>query len=452
MVDNQPELGNILAKMAALGASEAFAKVLSENDNTKNQVYFGPNFEVLHLLPHGDLVTDGVGDRTRYKAELNLQWLNNELRPCRAPESKLILYPQYPEVRFSGFLRGCDGAPAKHMRPRSVGYTIPRRILMLAVNHAKGEIYAYLAVDKGRLYRELEEQLPHCERRGVFHEITRMLPIRVRDSRDELLVKLLQVHRKGWIVSKRLDRDGNTLACLAPNCGGLTLEAELDIRPNSRSEPDYLGWEVKQHSVISFEGLRERLSNRGAAITLMTPEPRGGVYVEQGVERFVRRYGYADRTGRKDRLNFGGKHVFGVPCNLTGLTLLTMGFDHKKGTMRGDGSIALVREGEKEVAAEWPFSDLLTHWSRKHAKAAYVPSMVLKTPRLKYRYANIVRLGEGTDFLRFLKAVHAGVVFYDPGIKLENASGQSKVKRRSQFRILSGDLACLYGSMTTSGL
>ena len=63
---------------------------------------------------------------------------------------------------------------------------------------------------------------------------------------------LALIATKGWIDSKRLDRDGRILPCNAPNCGGLTLEAELGIRPNSVSGPDFLGWEVKQHGVTSF--------------------------------------------------------------------------------------------------------------------------------------------------------------------------------------------------------
>jgi hypothetical protein len=213
-----------------------------------------------------------------------------------------------------------------------------------------------------------------------------------------------------------------------------------------------LGWEVKQHTVTSFVGLEKKLSNKGAVITLMTPEPTAGVYVEDGVEQFIRRYGYPDQSGKVDRLNFGGKYVYGIPYHLTGVRLVTTGFNPDKGTMDGNGSISLLFGDEKVAAAEWKFSDLLRHWSRKHAKAVYVPSMCRKEPLLSYKYADLVRLGEGTDFLRFLRAVHAGVVFYDPGIKLENASSAPKVKRRSQFRILSGNLSCLYDKMTVQPL
>jgi hypothetical protein len=39
----------------------------------------------------------------------------------------------------------------------------------------------------------------------------------------------------------------------------------------------------------------------------------------------------------------------------------------------------------------------------------------------------------------------SGNIYYDPGIKLENATkGTPKTKRRSQFRIKSGNLGNLY--------
>lgn len=58
-----------------------------------------------------------------------------------------------------------------------------------------------------------------------------------------------------------------------------------------------------------------------------------------------------------------------------------------------------------------------------------------------------MRLCEGTDFFRFMAAVAGGIVYYDPGIKLEGAStGRPETKRRSQFRVKSSDIAELYGS------
>lgn len=452
MSPSTPPLKDIFRRFGELGCDAAYVKVLAKNDNTKNQPYLSKSFEGLHLLPHGELRSEKTDKGVVYKADINLSWLDENLRFAVAPESKLILYPQYPEVRLSGFLRGCETAPSELMRPRKTGYTIPNRIMILGVNTSAGHVYGYLAAEQSAAYQQLVPRLEDFEKRGVLFDVGSLLPIVGGDTKKQLLDKLYEIYRHDWIVSKRLDKRGNLLPCLSPNCGGYTLEAELDIRPNSRSEPDFLGWEVKQHAVPTFENLEQRLLNKGTAVTLMTPEPTGGYYAEAGVERFIRDYGYADRTGREDRLNFGGKYVFNVPSPLTRVRLLTTGFEAKSGKMDGTGSIVLIRDKETHPAAVWQFSDLLKHWSRKHAKAVYVPSMCRRQESLAYRFANVVRLGEGTDFIRFLRAVHGGFVYYDPGIKLEHASGKPVIKRRSQFRILSGDIPCLYSKMTTQPL
>lgn len=59
--------------------------------------------------------------------------------------------------------------------------------------------------------------------------------------------------------------------------------------------------------------------------------------------------------------------------------------------------------------------------------------------------ANKVRLAQGTDPLRLLRALAAGAVYYDPGIKVEQAStAHPATKRRSQFRVASKHIAALY--------
>lgn len=61
-----------------------------------------------------------------------------------------------------------------------------------------------------------------------------------------------------------------------------------------------------------------------------------------------------------------------------------------------------------------------------------------------------MRLAEGTDPLKLLRALAGGSVYYDPGIKVERASsGSPAVKRRSQFRVKSKDIAALYESVNT---
>lgn len=59
--------------------------------------------------------------------------------------------------------------------------------------------------------------------------------------------------------------------------------------------------------------------------------------------------------------------------------------------------------------------------------------------------ATVRGLAQRTDGLRLLKALAGGAVYYDPGIKLEQASSaKPAAKKRSQFRVASKNIAALY--------
>ena len=87
---------------------------------------------------------------------------------------------------------------------------------------------------------------------------------------------------------------------------------------------------------------------------------------------------------------------------------------------------------------------MLLHWNRKHNKACYVPSLSMNNGNRKYKYANNIIIGTGTDFQLFLNQMAIGNIYFDPGIKLENMSNNPKIKKRSQFRIKSRNLSELY--------
>ncbi len=432
-------LTEVTRALVAGGARRIYAKTLAANDNSKNQVYLGGDFGVLNILPAGvpEPTTSGSHERPIFIAPLNLHWFGPDglFRP--APHAKLILYPQYPEVRLSGFLLGCTRAPSELM-----GNTRqPGRLLVLGVRD-DGAVLAWAGSHDGAAAREFAaaEAGGSLERLGV---LTAIPPSGSAPgaSREALLSELRRIHLLRWIDSARLLRDGGRAPCNAPNCGGLTLETELGITPNGFSAPDYQGWEVKQHAVRSFT------SSASSPITLMTPEPTDGIYATDGVITFIRKYGYTDRLGREDRRNFGGVHRFGTECPATGLTLALPGFDpHTRRITSTSGGIALI-DKSGQVAAGWSYAGLMAHWNRKHANAAYVPSMMREHPSRQYCFGATVRLGEGTDFLRFLAAIASGSIYYDPGIKAEAwSSAHPDVKRRSQFRIKSDELGQLYST------
>jgi hypothetical protein len=424
-------LDNLARLFKEAGCRNLYAKVLAKNDNSKQQIYFGPGFSALSLFPNRGVSPDVKPGNETFKAKMSFSWIGVDGQLSHAPGAQLILYPQYPEVRFSGFLRGCPNGPNQLLTSREHG-----RILFLGVTRDESVI-GFVAPVGSDLANEFINKY-HEPDTGVFSEIALPVATGNRDARTGLLAELLRIHRLGWIDSKRLGGDGSTLPCKSSNCGGYTLEAELGVIPNGRSEPDFLGFEVKQTAVPSFERLESGI------ITLMTPEPTGGLYQDAGTKVFLRKYGYADKKGREDRINFGGNFKVGARNDTTGLTMHLLGYSHGKIDDK-NGVVALVAD-DGEIAASWNFQGMMEHWARKHAHAAYVPSMLRKDPVQQYCYSRSVRLASRPDFLLVLRALDKGVIYYDPGIKLENASSQrSRLKKRSQFRIKSKDLGAIYG-------
>ncbi|MCM3904788.1 MAG: MvaI/BcnI restriction endonuclease family protein, partial [Pyrinomonadaceae bacterium] len=401
-------LADLQGLFADAGYDRLYAKPLSKNDDRKHGVYFGPGFEALNLFPNQGVVAVSRRKDSIFKSKLNFGWLLENGAVTPAPNAQLILYPQYPEVRLSGFLRGCSSAPSALM---SGGMT--NRVIFLGVI-SRGEIVGFVAAPRSQVAAEFRAKFLRPTI-GVFFELPLPHTLGAAAARRKLMRELRRISQLGWIDSKQLASTGALLPCNALQCGGLTLEAELGIPKNSRAEPDFHGWEVKQHNVANFDRVGS------AAITLMTPEPTGGYYQDQGPAAFVRKFGYADKSGVVDRLNFGGVHRIGHRHSSTHLILTLMGYDEVRGVITDSkGAIELLND-RGVIAASWKFDGLLEHWTRKHAKAAFVPSQGRTDPRRQYRYGHQVRMAIGTDFLRFLKGMANGMVYYDPGIKLEQA-------------------------------
>ncbi|MEO6552681.1 MAG: MvaI/BcnI family restriction endonuclease [Croceibacterium sp.] len=420
--------------MRSGGATRIYAKKLAPNDNSKNQVYLGGDFSALNIIPHGNIYTDDVdvrgAVRDRGKATVDFYWIDEAGRHP-APNTNLILYPKYPEVRMSGFLLGCEAAPAKVMRVRDEG-----RVLILGMTK-DGEVMGYAATSDDPVTAELNAH--NWPIVGVFLELPLTLDY-AESPRAQLLNQLRRIYQLEWIASQKLEADGTKAAYSARNGGGYTLEAELGITPNGYAEPDFMGWEVKQYGVRDFLSFRPK-----SPVTLMTSEPTGGIYRNEGVAEFLKRFGYPDQAGRPDRVNFGGR--YDCQRERHGLTRLRMrlsGFDRDTGKITDlDGGMALIDNAE-EIAASWTFKGMMAHWNRKHAQAAYVPSL-FRTPPPEYSYGAHALMCEQTDFLLFLKAFSVGKVYYDPAIKIEGASsGTPVIKRRSQFRVSHDDLTQLY--------
>ena len=420
-------ISSLLKRFSELGAITAFCKPLAENDNSKQQIYLGGSFDVVQIFPFHDIEATENGKNSTYKAKLDFLWID-ESQTERATGAQLILYPQYPEVRLSGFLKNCKNAPSELMRPvpagkRKFNNGLDGRVLFFAVTKDRKTL-AYLAPAESSLANEFNQNLGDYEKQGVLFN----LPLSEKDSKIVLLERLAEIRDYGWQPSVKLSKAGELKPYQARNGGGYTLEALLGIIPNGRSEPDFMGWEIKGYS-----------SDR---VTLMTPEPTGGIYGENGVEVFVRKFGKP--TGN-DTLYFTGLHKADIKNNSTGLTLVVSGFNATKKVIENvNGAVELLTESG-ECAASWSFEGLLMKWNKKHAQAAYVPYKSNQIEPPAYQYNSPALMGEGTNFNLYLSALSAGLVVFDPASKVMNASTlKSTVKARSQFRIPVKKLTNLY--------
>ncbi|MFI4940375.1 MAG: hypothetical protein ACHP7O_08570 [Burkholderiales bacterium] len=81
-------LDALLACLEYLGAKRVYCKFLAENDNTKQQIYLGKNFDVLKLLKFGSIRTEPGGKRPNFKATFFLSAL----------ESGKVIYDPAPKL------------------------------------------------------------------------------------------------------------------------------------------------------------------------------------------------------------------------------------------------------------------------------------------------------------------------------------------------------------------
>lgn len=408
----------------ARGIRRLAVKPLSPNDNSKNQIYVGPGSEVLRVLTPREMIANVAAGSASGKARsrksafygpLDFAWLH-EAGTDAAPHAKLVYYPQYPEVRFSGFLRGCSRPPTI-LAKREKG-----RVLFFGVE-ATGRILGVVGTeeDLSSLPGAVVGACGPLQIRGLDRSETSHFEVSPRDRRRANLEQaVLLVRSAGWSPGTKFSR-GTRTTYEGRNAAGYTLEAILGVEANGRPEPDFEEWEIKAH--------------RNSPVTVFTPEPDGGIWVTEGRATFMRRYGYEDRKGRAGRINFGGLLRNGEVSSLTGCMLVL-----------GDTAIELCGP-EREVAASWSFAKLLPHWNRKHDNVAYISyEERASSHRVReYRFGREVMFGTTTEFQRFLDAVRSGKIYLDPAPKMTvGDDGRAVVKSRWQFRIRFKDLPVLY--------
>ena len=402
------DLESLKHYLKSKGISRFYFKLLKENDNSKNQVYLGGSFDVLQKFSFGRIAMGSGLKRPVYKAPMEFWWIDDNGNTAPAMGAQLVLYPKYPEVRLSGFLRGCPTAPSSFFKEVPESKRTGKhdgRVLVLAPIGKR--TYAYLAAPGSRLSAELQA-IP-CS--GVFGEVE----TQSGSIRDELIGLL----RQAWLENPhelvRMYPDGSIKPYTNRNAGGYTLEAFFGIKPNGDPVPDFKGWELKS------------LSKN--VVTLMTPQPDGGIYHEIGNDEFVRKFGHVATDGR---LYFTGKYT-SISPSMERL-LFIKGFDSENGKITDAGGYVGLVENDK-LLASWSFPHIIGHWNSKHNQACYV--RYKKVDDHKIAYNPEMLLCEGTNAMMFLKAIANGFVYLDPGCR--------ELKARNQFRTGFSKLFTLYG-------
>lgn len=425
-----------------LGVNQIELKFLSRNHNSKNQIAgLGSDLAVLGHLFQGPVTQHRPSSgkpkagKPIYRTFLPWVWFHkNGVAP--APETKLIYYPQYPEIRLSGFLDDSPHSPKELLAlssdPNSRGQEAGRCLVFGPGRDRK----VYAAV--------VSRYSPAANYLRKFNNGRgRLIRMSLREdeasTRDILFRELRKIHDKQWIESYRLQRDGTRTVCDAPNGHGVTLESELGITANGLALPDYLDWEIKAHRVGH---LNAHLSSR---ITLLTPNPDSGEAKDNGTTWLTQTYGQFDST--RKRWDLSGLHKAGHVHPKTKLEFGVVGFDATTKSIVDDGYLYFRDPYGDRDLGRWSFAKLLTHWQTKHGKAIYVPCISTDTKPREYRYGTKVHVGEGTSFLHFLDAIVNGSVVLDPGLNTKMTESNTwKHHTRYQFRSSLANAGSLYKS------
>lgn len=411
-------LNDAIGAMRREGATVVYLKDMAPNDNSKNQYYLGRDESALRCLgvTLEDAEVSGQGKRTALRASQPLRWITpHGTHP--APGAKIIFYPQYPEVRLSGIVRGVPKTvPGRDLaRDR-----LDERVMLLGVTDR--DLLVWVG-EPSRAERFALETSPTGD--NPLLEVVGATPRpSLHEAWADLLAELRVIITGPPVEAQRLTREGlHGYTASAPNAPGYTLEALFGIEANSDPAPDYRG-------LIELKVVSQK-------VTLMTPEPTSGVYAEDGKLTFLQRWGRESRG----KLRFTGLHRVGVVKSSQPLVLEIDGWsDDDPRTYDPRGRVVLA-DNEGEVGAAWLLSDLHSHWLKKHPEVAFVPYSRDKAANT-ISFEVPVHAGHGTDFATFMQALSVGDVYLDPGTSMPIDT--EKVHARNQFRVNRTRLAALY--------
>lgn len=418
---------------AGHGVRTLYVKHLApKQDNDKNQIYLGKGLDgILNLFP-ARIVERSASEsvakarsssgKPKLEALIDLAWMDHNGHLARVPGARIIDYFQYPEARLSGFLTGCDSAPDALRRTSLAAYG--KRILVLGTAPS-GTVVGIVLTERDDPLVGSFPELPVLAAVPVFRVLSTTAAAGVAPL-DLLLGELRAIVAAGWHPSVILKPGASAPVPFRGNQGaGYTLEALLGVAANAAKAPDAHGYEIKSY--------------RGSRISLMTPTPDGGFQGEHSFREFMARYARPAVKGDGSR-RFTGLHRVGKLCSSSGFELRVNGYDPDSDSFDAAAGIAveMVDSVAGEIVASWSLERLANSWNAKHASALYIFAEARDAGgAVEYRYASEALIGEGTDVFRLLRAIHTGLVYYDPADSVY-ANGDQKV--RPQWRTSSANL------------
>ncbi|NEG69931.1 MvaI/BcnI family restriction endonuclease [Bifidobacterium choloepi] len=431
------------------GAESIWVKRLVRNNNSKQQVYLGGDPSDLSFFPLGKpSLTPGKSKKKTAGGDViqipvNWSWVTPE-GEASAPKTKLCFYPQYPEVRLSGFLQGCRTAPNALMSNTQRGHEEDRCLFLGIVHDKQHEPDHVVALVTGA-------DAPASQYVLAMENFTggRLCPVNYEAMTRDDEFSTLEIALKSIVMRQltpwRLNTDGSLeRPYTAPNAPGLTLEAELGVGENAIPGPDFDIWELK---AVKQTALDKRQNHR---VTLFTPQPDRGWVKEHSLTEFVLKFGHVNRRDENgEPLSYyftaGDFRRPDEDKPNAKLILKLTGFKDAR-HFDAAGEIGLFTPDTNELIAGWSYMKLLEHWQRKHNRAAYVPYVRTDSDEGTHiTYGPLVTLGISTSFGLFLQAFNDGKIVFDPGHKISRtADGKWKPHARSQFRINLSDIAAIY--------
>jgi len=445
----------IRSMMVSLGVTEAVLKMLPKNANDKNQIYIASDFGLLYDLFSITLAERGASiSETKNKSEPGRSilegvfdsffWVQPSGAMVEAKRVKVIVYPQYPEARLSGFQTVHNSMP-QSLSIAFIKQNESRKRLLVLGRLPGGGCLGLVYLDiSDQLEREISS-LPSSAKSKVCKKL-----LLEHNASKSLQSKLSAVVGRPMLGCK-LSTSGATVPFSGTQVCGYTLEHALGIIPNSAMNGDIDGIELKTHTQLK--------------VTLFTPEPDFGLYAKD-FKAFMHQYGYKDSSGD---YRLTGIHRANERCAKSGLTLRvreyrvheiadkTMDWIYSENgarkvfpydaetslTSKMDAVEVVLEDDAGVVAAGWSLERLLNCWGAKHNEVVYISAN--KEDNLNEAEKNngfiyqvtfdpTVVWCRNTSAERMLKAIDTGVIFLDPAPKL-HATDPSKSKRRAQWRV-----------------